>query len=565
MNSKIVRYSVWMALCLAAGVWGWAQTPEASKTKPQDSTNAPSAPALAPIDLPALIKAWEKRRDEARDRWLQHQRGFQGSGRPGPTAAAINQDRGLQEAADGMVRELKKLQETAHTEAERRAGLSKLRDEWLKVRESTFKRWDLNRRFMPGSGRTGLTAAEINNAAGWMEALDWMFSDLETYLGKLPKPTLPTSPADLARGILDRLPKGIVSEGQLDEFLNENKDNPELGLTDELIREVKELFRTSRREQLARLQALAGSLRDTPVSLTSSPASPVPWDPSAKNINVKVSTDEEAVRGPINGMREVVRRLTGVGPEVKVWYVWKATGGQELDSGPTYESTLTVPIQGPKPITVTAIRHVRVEAEPAEEDSLAERILAVTDKVHSAQGSLTVEVKPLEFPTEIAGRWTGSLVIGSIPILAGWPEDVAQPPTASDDPLEALGEGCSIPPEAFTQMRRQLEQLQGQSMAMTIDVKPANVFAGQATLNVTPPQGVGAVSAEPLTHPYRYANGVLTIEGTKDQLTLTMTGTFAPASAGWKVSGSWLATGQIEGKRIVAMKGTWTATNPSAK
>jgi hypothetical protein len=580
MNLKRLFLGVGILGYLTAAISTWAQTPDQKSEPPSSASSTQSAPSLSPIDLPALIREWEKHRDEARERWLANQRAYTGG--PGFLGPAINRDRGLQEAAEWMISDLKKLQQSAKTEAERQAGLTQLREGWLKGRESAHERWVQNRQMMPqktpqkdaaaefweailNTNRGpvapvgGRLAAAINNDAGMMEAFDWMFSDLEKHLGKLP-----TAPAQksAAQAVIERLPKGIITSTQLDAFLEENKD---LGLSTEVMQEVKELFRKNRLEQVVRLQALARSVRDTPVPLASTPPSPVPFAPSMKDASLVVTADEEEVRAKLGLMRELVRRLTGVGPDLKLWYVWKGPDGKELGSEPTYESRVVVPIKEPKPITVSVVRHVRLDAEVPDDDSLVFGINAVVDQVHSAQGSLGIEIKPLEFPAEIAGRWTGSLTVTELPILTHWKDEPAPARRGdADEPLQALAEGCSIPAEAFAQLRKELEKLKGQPLRMTLDLAPQDASAGRATLAVTPPRGAQAAD-KPQELRYRYEGGSLTIESAHAKLALVLKGNLAPAAQGWQVSGTWQAYAGGGAKQVLAMHGVWTATNPNVK
>ncbi len=559
MKTQVALFSV--AACLLLATVAFQNSRELS-AQPAAGPAEASKAELQPPDLPRMIETWKVRRDAARDRWLENQKGFAGSGRPGPLAVLIHQDRGIQEAASRIVQDLEKLQQTAKTEAEQRAGLVRLRDEWKQVHKQAQEIWRVNRQMMAGGGRPGLNAATINTEGGVMEALDWVASDLEKVLGKPPAPPPPEYEVT-AQAVIDRLPKGILTVEQLERFLEKNKA-PEL--TDEVVVEVKRRFTAAREGRIDRLHALSNLLLESPVVLTSNPSSPVFWHPDAKDAAVAFVSNEEGVEGTLSSMRDLLRRLTGSAPKVRIWYYWKGADGKDLSGSPTYFSRISVPIQEMKPLTVSVTRHVQITAEVPEDEDAA-TIEAVTERVHSKEGSLTVEVKPLEFPTEIAGRWTGTLVITDIPVLAHFKDDGTLAPPPNGKLEDALAEGCSIPPEVFRKMKQELEKLKGKEMTLTVDLKPQNVLGGQATLAAAPPQGTTAIKGtkEPPTYPYRYANGTITIEGTKDKMTTVLRGTFIPATQGWTIRGTWKAFGEEKGKKIEVMNGTWSGTNPNAK
>lgn len=162
-------------------------------------------------------------------------------------------------------------------------------------------------------------------------------------------------------------------------------------------------------------------------------------------------------------------------------------------------------------------------------------------------------VEPPKTPTaaELAGVWTGSLVISAMPMLDA--VGPGQPPSAN--------EGCQFPGIDLSQLRR----LQGKPMKLHVDIRPQSETTGLLTLTVTPPPGFAApdesAAPEPQRLPYRYENGSLQIDVAPAQgAEMVMQAVFAGDEKLWKFRGTWSIFDNSKSPKVKALSGEWSGS-----
>jgi len=172
-----------------------------------------------------------------------------------------------------------------------------------------------------------------------------------------------------------------------------------------------------------------------------------------------------------------------------------------------------------------------------------------------------IRVQSRQYPADLRGLWGGQLRINSIPPLeklAAQPQD----PLPSD-PKEL---GCDLPIEIPPEM---IEKIKAARFPLKLSITPQSVFAGRAVITVTRPDSLTPENEKGLNQDqtlppmaYRYDNGVFLLNGTHQQATLELRGTFTRGDKAWRVDGTLQVFGEGQGKKILGATGTWTASRP---
>jgi hypothetical protein len=293
---------------------------------------------------------------------------------------------------------------------------------------------------------------------------------------------------------------------------------------------VKE-FRKLRENRLKQVAALVAGLAGRQVRLSSAPESPVTWPQGAEKLDVVVTVMDDGLTDALAEIRYLALRLTALEPTVTITDRWTFLDKTFTTQGPaTSEHVFT--FDKPETHFVQVLRTVKLDVKvPPRHACPATVAASVSRKAEMKAGRIKIEVKDAQFPTEIAGRWTGTLTITTL------------------NYAKEGGQGCEL-----------IDSLKGKPMGMTATLTPSNFMAGRMDLAVSPPKGMPAQAGPPAALNYRNDNGAFSAAGAMGEGTMTLKGSFRNSPAGWQLVGAW----QWAGKGATAA-GTWSGANPNAR
>lgn len=268
-------------------------------------------------------------------------------------------------------------------------------------------------------------------------------------------------------------------------------------------------------------------------------------DPETKvaKLVVDVENDAEFAR-LVDDLGRRLQAATGDPAKLTVVDTWSAT---DVEAAPqVWRSGLTKTFEFTKEqdYDIRLLRTVYTRVEVASP--------RIDKKIEISSFDLFV-VEPPKAPTaaELAGVWTGSLVISAMPML-----DAVGPGQAP-----SANEGCQFPGIDLSQLRR----LQGKPLKLIADIRPQSETAGLLILSVTPPPGLappGESSApEPQRLPYRYENGLLQIDVAPAQgASMVMQAVFRGDGKLWKFRGTWTIFDNTKRPKAKALAGEWSGS-----
>jgi hypothetical protein len=271
-------------------------------------------------------------------------------------------------------------------------------------------------------------------------------------------------------------------------------------------------------------------------------------------LDVSVENNDEFSK-LVQDLVAALKRLAGSSAVVSVTEQWDVTDQSLSPATWQGEADKSLEFTKPKRYQIAASRSVNHNVNLTSQN-IASPIVC---------GSNSTDVRVLaSFPTELAGHWRGSFVIRTTPLIDQLLAESknADLPGRSSGETDPLGEGCSIPPEAFAR----LSALKGTAMDVDSLITPQSFMSGQMTVTVTPAAKSGMGQGKPVTLEYSYRDGQLTANGGDSNATIIMSATFKPAAQGWSLSGWWrVSVTEKGGRPVVAMTGTWTGANPDAE
>lgn len=334
--------------------------------------------------------------------------------------------------------------------------------------------------------------------------------------------------------IVEELPSGVISEELLQQLLNESDSASGYLLDAALRKEVMDRFRRSRVEHLAEVEKIVAGLSSQGVRLNCRPASPIQWNPETPSLAVTVEAEDGRLPQAIERLNYLCRRLCGVKARHPVIDEWafpekvKREGSAASGQWP-FRSKHTLVITEPLKYPIQLVRTLRLTVAPPPDRACSPQAVAAFTRDVRMTGQIEIEVKASEFPTQIAGAWTGTLTI--LALNYGTETD----------------QGCAM-----------LESLKGKPLSTTCTLRPANIASGTMELKVTPPKGAQAGKAAQLQ--YQNNNGNFSARGAQGNGTMTSQGTFRNVNGQWHLSGTW----NWAGKGATA-SGAWSVTNPNAR
>ncbi len=422
----------------------------------------------------------------------------------------------------------------------------------------------------------------------------------KTTLGEIEKRPMPSAELATLAGVREQVSKELqaieILEDQLgpslipgvartlDEMLGEIEATSAADLEGELLRIARQhvdqdKFRNydaARKDQEARRQAqaalaivrpawerkysaaVAAAKKMSSCRLTiSTPEPAVEIDAKTGQAALTVSIENETDYRQLAGdFARLLYNACGPKGTVTVAEHWMISGQPSAATPWTAGDTKSIQLDTPKQYKIALVRTLTMGVDLAAH--------GVPKSISAGSNEISVKVNSPS-PADISGQWTGKFTITAIPLvdkLKAIPQPQSSP---APDPAEAFAEGCSIPPEMFTEMVAKLERLKGQGMELTFTIQPDSIEAGKITLRITPPEGSGITPGDPKTLAYRYVPGLFTAQSVEDKVKLSMGGTFQPAAPGWELRGNWQVHVEHEGKPFLAIHGTWSGTNHNAK
>lgn len=170
----------------------------------------------------------------------------------------------------------------------------------------------------------------------------------------------PSAMEGQAMEIVDRLPPGIISEADLDRFLEQNA-----ATIDAVLRAaVRSAFLARRELRIKELQSLLKQLESTSLELRSDPTTPIIASPDAASVSVKIKPVDEPVETTLAGLRNLARRLTGNTLKITVQDRWSGIDPVRQSDWPeTREQTFEFTKSGN--YTLELIRTITLEASSA--------------------------------------------------------------------------------------------------------------------------------------------------------------------------------------------------------
>jgi hypothetical protein len=336
-----------------------------------------------------------------------------------------------------------------------------------------------------------------------------------------------------AQIIVEELPAGLVSDQKLQHLLSESDWASGFRLDGRLRAAVVEQFRHRRGQYLHEVQTILDGLAGRSVVLACSPSSNIPWNTSTDKIVVTVESEDESLGKAIAQLNYLCRRLCGVRATHPVLDAWTFPEGVKREGPPPnghwpFRSRHSLTLVAPGKYTVALVRTLKLSVNPPSDRECPAEAVAAFNRQVPMHGQITIQVAPPEFPTQIAGRWSGSLVMSSL----NYPHE--------------NGQGCAM-----------LDNLKGQALGAVCTLTPSNFAAGTMELVITPPKGQ---ASNPARLRYQNNNGAFTASGVQGNGTMTLKGTFRLNGAVWTLSGTWHWAGGG-----ATAGGTWSVNNPNAK
>jgi len=332
--------------------------------------------------------------------------------------------------------------------------------------------------------------------------------------------------------IVPQLPKGMVNEEVLQRWV---RDSPTLAgypVDGRLVQAVVREMRKVRQERLQHIGALMAGLAGKQVGLSCVPESPVTWLPGSKKVDVVVTVSDDGMAQTRADLRDLVRRLTGVLPQVTVTDHWTFQDQTfTTDGGETSEHLFT--FDKPETYVVQVARRVEISVKlPPRHICPPEVAAAVTQHAELKPGRIKIEVKPAEAPTEISGRWFGQMSVQTLIIEGGQGQ-----------------QGCDLS-----------SKLAGKAFSLTLDIQ-GPVAAGRAVMQAKSPGGEGGDAVAQLE--YQTTGTAFTARGAYQGGTMTLNGRFTADAEGWSLGGSWSWTG-VAGQNKGRANGGWSVAPPKA-
>lgn len=362
-----------------------------------------------------------------------------------------------------------------------------------------------------------------------------------------PSPTKPTTPGETASNtssaepkrhltenqVLQSLPPRICTAAQLQQYLESHKSPREEFDADKVMKAFLEL----QRQRFDELAAVLREMRATRLYLSCNPSSPVAWPASTKSVSLRVTVAEGRLESWRRRIAYLVRRLENAELRFSVVDTWLGPGTTfrkvvKLDSQKSREAVFQV--DHPSKVAVGVIRSVTLKVQGG--DPAAS--LALRQWVDMT-GSLVVNVglQPA-WPTDIAGRWTGSATIVDLE-APGRPEQERQ--------------GC-------------LKMFQSMPTSAAFEVQPTSLTAG-AMLVGFKPEGSKSGSTK-ISLKYTYADGRINARGQLARGPAKLEGLMIPNKdgKGWTCTGTWSMTVRPEeGSGLATIKGRLRVSNPNAR
>ena len=463
-------------------------------------------------------------------------------------------------AVEQWIRDVR-MQHLTHPTRETAMKLSKLTTNWLAY-DDNMKATKHEVLFDHETPKGGVVGHEEFRAD--MERLkaktrdEWaQFEILSSYVG--PPPLTGKETLD---ELIERLPPGLGDENDLRAFLEglatvavsqrAGMTASELSLqakpdlvakkarerVDKYYAGLRERYDRRRKEAEKELPALADKLRSLPLTLRYTP-DPAYLDPQSGSVSVTAGVDpsgQQQFEQVCQEIRALLRSAKARQPQVTVKDTWS-----EVDSEPSdYEFTAP----GTYPVELTRV--VTISAKGIPSNSPLNRIVVITRP-------LKIVVSP-NYPEDIAGRWTGgSFVITGIPAL-------------DQVDLNRLPEAEGVDKEGCTIQLEKLKKLIGKSAPMEFEIRPQPpTTGGVVVFTVTPPTDVSSEPPKPHAVNYRYVDGVFTASDSEKGATSQFRGQFVRTPTGWTLKGTWQSFGEKDGRRILAVVGTWSGSKADAK
>jgi len=298
-----------------------------------------------------------------------------------------------------------------------------------------------------------------------------------------------------------------------------------------------------RNEWRRKLQAVAAAVRKleafTPLMRFRPEAGAI--DPETGTAKVTVDVENDAAFAKlVDALGKALQAATGDPAKLTVVDSWNATNLPKTDQVWRSGIAKTFEFSKPQDYWIDLRRTVFTRVDIAS-PRIPPKIQLETRDLYA--------VEPPEVPTaaDLAGIWTGSLIITEMPMLQGVAAG-ATPPAA---------EACQFPIPDLSRLR----ELQGKPFAMSAELKPRSETEGVIVLSLRPPEGFMAEPGEPQRLPYRYASGALTVSMEPQRgVRLVMKAIFSRAEDRWKFRGDWSLWDNTQNRNVKAIGGTWTGS-----
>lgn len=344
--------------------------------------------------------------------------------------------------------------------------------------------------------------------------------------------------------LMDTLLKTVHTEEELEELVGKlSRAAVHLGFTKatndpKLIeKRIKELhasgypkllneYRSRRQRQKEGFAGAVQDLQEVKLRLTCSPQ-PAYFDPTAGKAVVTATASAEYLSEIRAELSSLVRNLTGQAPQIRIIDYWTGPDGEEKAAAWPEGRSQQFEMAKPDKYTISLRRVILVDISAAGGRQLPEG--SPLKKRVELKASATVDVKTAEFPLQIAGRWSGTMMLLNVNVPG----------------RDTTPEGCDF------------DKLKGMKIGLTFDLP--NSTAGTMKVTITPPAGNG--EPKHATFTYRNADGKFNASGDIDKARMQLGGKFVPVGKSWTIHGTWGA-GIREG---LTMTGSWAASNPNAK
>ena len=277
----------------------------------------------------------------------------------------------------------------------------------------------------------------------------------------------------------------------------------------------------------------------------STPSSDLLIDPqtSAAEVELKVENvrEYEKLAGTL---KRALTTACGSGGKTTLTESWKVTDKSSASDAWTGNAIHSEQLKKPKKYKVSLVYNIALPTGLVAQ--------GIPNFLTTTSNELEVEVKSA-VPTanDLAGTWTGNLVIKDSPYLDALAADPPPADLKDPDPCQFLA----------IRLGPAVKALKGQPMKIKVTMKPQSETAGMIFVVVTAPRELGGKEGVPQKFPYSYKEGKLTVNTlAQKELRMRMSASFSLSPQGqWSFRGNWEGMADVEGKTIRAMAGEWSA------